>query len=227
MKKYQKGSVLVTALIAIVAGIIIGHFIWPKGSNTTILGKNASSTEVFAMTKSDTLRQDMRKLWTDHAVLTHSYIVSAMSNSPDKTAIATRLLKNQDDIGNAVATYYGRDAGNQLTTLLKSHITTAVDIVEDARTNNQAKLKTDSDTWNANGKEIADFLATANPNWPKADMESMMQKHLDTTTDELMARVNKDWEGEVKAFDTVYAHILAMADGLSDGIIKQFPNKFQ
>jgi hypothetical protein len=226
MKEYQKGSVLATALIAAVLGIIIGHFIWPKNSDLSY-GKNATSTAVMTLTKSDSLRQDMRKLWTDHAVLTHSYIISALGNSPDKIAIANRLLKNQDDIGNAVASYYGQDAGKQLTTLLKSHITTAVNIVEDARTNNQTKLKADSDTWNANGKEIGDFLASANPNWHKQDMEEMMQKHLDTTTEELMARVNKDWEGEVKAFDKVYAHILAMADGLSDGIIKQFPEKFQ
>ena len=27
-------------------------------------------------------------------------------------------------------------------------------------------------------------------------------------------------------FDEVYAHILHMADALSEGIVKQFPNKF-
>lgn len=43
---------------------------------------------------------------------------------------------------------------------------------------------------------------------------------------ELVARLSKDWAGDVKAFDAVYDHILHMADALSDGIIKQFPEKF-
>jgi len=38
--------------------------------------------------------------------------------------------------------------------------------------------------------------------------------------------LNKDWEADVRAFDQVYEHILHMADALSDGIVKQVPNRF-
>ena len=41
------------------------------------------------------------------------------------------------------------------------------------------------------------------------------------------APLNKDWESDVKAYDAVYDHILHTApDALSDGIVKQFPQKF-
>jgi hypothetical protein len=53
-----------------------------------------------------------------------------------------------------------------------------------------------------------------------------MKTHLSTTTREVVARLNGKWDEDVAAFDEVYAHILAMADALSDGIIKQFPEKF-
>ena len=43
---------------------------------------------------------------------------------------------------------------------------------------------------------------------------------------QLTARLTKDWDGDVRAFDAVYDHILHMADALSDGIVKQFPDKF-
>jgi hypothetical protein len=68
----------------------------------------------------------MRKLWTDHVVWTRDYIIAAVGDQPDAKAAATRLMKNQEDIGNAVATFYGAPAGRQLTTLLKEHITIAV-----------------------------------------------------------------------------------------------------
>jgi hypothetical protein len=79
-----------------------------------------------------TLKQDMRKLWTDHVVWTRDYIIAATESQPDAPAALTRLMKNQDDLGNAVATYYGAAAGRQLTTLLKDHIAIAGDVVKAA-----------------------------------------------------------------------------------------------
>jgi len=52
-----------------------------------------------------------------------------------------------------------------------------------------------------------------------------MNTHLSTTTNEVVARLNKNWDEDVRAFDAVYDHILKMSDALSDGIIKQFPQK--
>jgi hypothetical protein len=172
------------------------------------------------------LKQDMRKLWTDHVVWTRDYIIAAVGDQPDAKAAADRLLKNQDDIGNAVAKFYGAPAGQQLTTLLKEHITIAVDLIKAAKAGDKtAQQKADS-RWQQNAVQIADFLSKANPHWPKDTLVDMMKKHLSTTTDEVVARLNKNWDADVRAFDAVYDHILHMADALSDGIVKQFPGKF-
>jgi hypothetical protein len=172
------------------------------------------------------LKQDMRKLWTDHVVWTRDYIMAAVGDQPDAKAAADRLLKNQEDIGSAVAKFYAAPAGQQLTTLLKEHITIAVDLIKAAKAGDKtAQQKADS-RWQQNAVQIADFLSKANPNWPKDTLVDMMKKHLSTTTDEVVARLNKNWDADVRAFDAVYDHILHMADALSDGIVKQFPGKF-
>jgi hypothetical protein len=184
------------------------------------------SAQHASMSPAQTLRQDMRKLWSDHVIWTRDYIVAAVDDKPDAQAAATRLLKNQDDIGAAVGSIYGKAAGDQLTTLLKEHITIAVDIIKHAKAGNKAAQAQADAKWKQNGDAIATFLSKANPNWPKATLADMMNKHLSTTTDEVVARLTKNWDADVRAFDAVYGHILMMADALSDGIIKQFPAKF-
>ena len=172
------------------------------------------------------LKQDMRKLWTDHVVWTRDYIVAAVGDQPDAQAAATRLMKNQDDIGGAVAKYYGDSAGRQLTSLLKQHISIAVDLIKAAKAGDKAAQQQADTKWQKNGEEIADFLSKANPNWPRATLADMMKKHLSTTTDEVVARLSKKWDEDARAFDAVYDHILHMSDALADGIVKQFPEKF-
>ena len=169
----------------------------------------------------------MRKLWTDHTVWTRDYIVAAVDDRPDAQAAANRLMKNQEDIGNAVAGYYGQPAGQQLTALLKQHISIAVDLIKAAKAGDKAAQQQASDKWQQNAVDIATFLSKANPNWPKDALVNMMKAHLSTTTDEVVARLKHDYEADVRAYDAVYNHILTMADALSDGIVKQFPDKFK
>lgn len=171
------------------------------------------------------LKQDMRKLWTDHVVWTRDYIIAAVGDQPDAQAAAGRLMKNQEDIGNAVAKFYGAPAGQQLTTLLKEHITIAVDLIKTAKAGDKAAQQKADARWQDNAVQIADFLSKANPNWPRATLVDLMKMHLSTTTNEVVARLSKNWDADVRAFDAVYEHILKMSDALADGIIKQFPDK--
>jgi hypothetical protein len=173
-----------------------------------------------------TLRQNMRKLWSDHVFWTRDYIVAAVGDQPDVQAAAARLMKNQEDLGAAVASFYGKDAGDRLTSLLKEHISIATDIIKFAKAGDKTAQQQADARWHRNGEAIADFLSKANTNWPRQTLVDMMNTHLSTTTDEVVARLTKNWDADVKAFDKVYDHILAMADALSDGIIRQFPEKF-
>src|SRR5687767_9843152 len=94
----------------------------------------------FAANSSESFQDAMRKLWSDHVAYTRLFIVNAAAGSPDKDATTQRLLQNQTDIGNAVADFYGREAGDKLTTLLKDHILIAASIVTAAKAGDQAKV---------------------------------------------------------------------------------------
>jgi hypothetical protein len=150
-----------------------------------------------------------------------------VGDQPDKQAAAARLMKNQEDIGHAMAGFYGAAAGDSLTGLRKEHIAIAVDLINAAKAGDTAAQKQADDKWQQNAENIADFLSRANPNWPRATLVDLMKMHLSTTTNEVVARLHKDWNADVQgAIDRVYAHILKMSDALTDGILKQFPEKF-
>lgn len=169
----------------------------------------------------------MRQLWEEHVVWTRLAIVSFAAGLPDLSATEQRLLQNQTDIGDAIAPFYGEQAGEQLTQLLKSHILIAVDILGDAKSANTTKLSQDEATWYANANQIADFLSAANPrNWPDSVMRQQMREHLDETLKESVDRLQGDYPADIADFQQVEEHILHMADLLSSGIIKQFPQRF-
>ena len=169
----------------------------------------------------------MRKLWEDHIIWTRIFIVSAAADLPDKAAATDRLLRNQDDIANAITPYYGAEAGQKLNGLLKEHITIAGELVTASKANDAAKAQDAQTRWFANADAIASFLSGANPkNWPEAEMKDEMHQHLNATAEEATARLKGDWAGDIAAFDKVHEQILGMADMLSAGIIRQFPAKF-
>lgn len=81
----------------------------PRGTSPSAVGRAA-------------FHDRMRDLWSDHVVYTRNFIVSATAGSPDTTEVLQRLLRNQDELGEAIKPYYGDVAGTQLASLLRNHI---------------------------------------------------------------------------------------------------------
>jgi hypothetical protein len=222
MKKIQFSmGLLAVALVSLFA------FKNPKQVSNG-LGNNSSRYDLVSPgSDAEKLHTAMRKLWEDHITWTRNVIFCLVDGLPGSDQALNRLLQNQDDIGNAIKPYYGDDAGNKLATLLHSHITISADVVNAAKASDDAKLTDANKRWTANADEISAFLSKANPNWQLAELKEMMHDHLKLTTDEAVARIKKDYTADVKAYDKVHDEILKMSDMLSDGIVKQFPDKFK
>lgn len=178
-------------------------------------------------TSREPVRVALRKLWSDHVIWTRQYIVAAVAGTPDADAAARRLLRNQEDIGAAIAGYYGQPGGDKLTALLKEHIMIAVDLVAAAKSGDQVAFARHDARWTANIGELAAFLAGANPNWPEKDVLDLLALHLKLTKDETVARITGDWAADIQAFDDIFTEIMVVADTLHDGLVAQFPDRFR
>jgi hypothetical protein len=187
---------------------------------STTLDKKIASEEL-------AFHDAMRKLWEDHITWTRMFIVEVAADSPATQATADRLLQNQADIGDAIKPFYGDEAGDQLTALLRDHILTAADILAAAKAGDQEGVEEASERWYRNADDIAALLSSANPqHWPLEEMREMMRDHLDLTLAEAVARLQGDYQADIAAYDEIHGQILEMADMLSAGIVAQFPKAF-
>lgn len=231
MEKLKKFS-LVNSL-QVLAVLILFMFGYPgctsnNTSKETSKDSAAMVTEMpMAENKSHDLKIGMNKLWEDHVIWTRNVILCLVDGLPGADQAVKRLMQNQVDIGNAVKPYYGDEGGNKLTELLKMHIAISADVVKSAKAGNKTALDSASKKWQANADDISAFLSKANPNWPIAEMQMMMNDHLKLTTDEAVQRIKKDYDADIAAYDKVHEEILKMSAMLADGIIKQFPEKFK
>jgi hypothetical protein len=196
---------------------------------TSVLSAVAVTTvEAKPKTDAQAFHDAMRKLWEDHIAWTRLAIVSLANGLPDTQPTVDRLLQNQADIGNAIKPFYGEAAGDQLTALLKDHILIAAEIIQAAKAGDTAAQNDAITRWYANADAIAEFLHSANPeSWPLDEMKAMMHAHLDLTLQEAVDYLTGDHAGSITAYDQIHLQALDMADMLSGGIVRQFPNKFK
>lgn len=216
MRKFM----LIFAVVVFVTGLLTVASYAENPKPKTEIAKPVTMSEM-------DLRLGMRMLWEDHITYTRNYIISSLAGLEDGSAVAERLLRNQDDIGNAIKPFYGEEAGKKLTALLRDHILTASEVVKAAKDGNSDVLTTAQAKWKANAEEIATFLSGANPSWTKKEMSDMLAIHLDLTTGEVVSRLKKDWTADIDFYDKGHTHMMKFADVLTAGLVKQFPNKFK
>ena len=216
----KAGKLLSIAVLAAVLALVAA------GGTTAVAGDKRGDKGSISK-RELALRNDMRKLWEDHVTWTRLAIISLTTSAPDTQATVGRLLRNQDDIGDAIKPFYGDAAGEELSRLLREHILIAADLIAAATAGDQAGVETHQARWRANADELAAFLHTANPrSWKLRQMRTMLYEHLDLTTAEVVARLQADWAADVAAYDAIHLQALEMADELSAGIVRQFPHRF-
>ncbi len=217
----MKNNIIVIAIVALLLGGGVGYVVGNNKSDSPHEHTTATSD------KKTELANNMQKLWSDHMDWTYA-TVDAYFHEPDQLqSKLDRLLQNQKDIGAAIVPYYGQAAGDKLSALLTTHIQLAVPVLAAAKSGDNAGLNTALANWQANAKDIADFLSSANPDaWPVSATEPMMKEHIDTTVAYSVDLLKGNYEQSIKDFDKAYDHMMMMSQTLTTGIIAQYPNKF-
>lgn len=173
------------------------------------------------------LQNALRSLWEQHIAWTRMTVDAIVDGSPDEEATTKRLLRNASDMGNALQPLYGGVAAAEFTNLIKDHLIIAATLVKQLKTHNSNAAETKK-KWYQNAVDIAAFLAKANPlNWTFDEWKKMLHEHLDILTQQVLARLQKNYPLNIEIYDKGEQQALEMADMLAEGIAKQFPEQFE
>jgi hypothetical protein len=173
------------------------------------------------------LHATMRAALHGHIVATRDYALAVHAGDQAKVQQATNeVVANAKQIAGAVASFYGKAAGDQFFKLLAGHWGGVKALTDAAHAGDKAGEQKAMQDLASNGTEIAKFLSGANPNLPEQTVAGLWMMHVNDhklQVEQMMANApeaeqNQTWEHMQKHADTI-------ADALADGIAKQFPDK--
>ena len=173
-----------------------------------------------------TFARTMQRLWTDHAVWMRQYIVAAVDERPEAPEAAARLLRSTDDVGHALEDYYGKRASRRIAKLLRQQVMLCVDLVDAARFIEKTKFHDIDAVWASNGQDFVDELCGRNTAWSREQMLARWELVRTLIKDEITARLEENFDGDADTFDQLLTATLTFADELTDGILRQFADKF-
>ena len=172
------------------------------------------------------LIKQMRFVWQEHVFWTRSAIISILEDLDDKEIIVNRLLENAKDIANLFSPYYSQEVVDEIDRLIEEHLSIAANLVKSLKDNNAVLFERYNEELFENADDIAEALASINPNYNIEELREMLYQHLDLIIRIMVERKNKNYVQQVKDFDASHGQIIFMADALAEGIIKQFPDMF-
>jgi len=170
-----------------------------------------------------TLKEDMRLVWLRHVYWIRMLLISIAERLADLPEVTDRLLANPADISEIFARFYPAQAADEIENLLTAHLEIGAELITALRDKQDEKAAELSKEWYANADEIAKALSKINPYYEFEMLIDMLYTHLDLTAAQVKAHLAGKYKVSIDEFDEVEREVIAMADMLSAGIIRQFP----
>jgi hypothetical protein len=166
----------------------------------------------------------LRLLWEQHVVWTRMTIMALIHELPEAQLITQRLLRNAVDFAEALANFYGEETAQEFSDLFTQHITIAAELVQAAKSGDNAAYTEIEQRWYNNADQIAAYLAEINPYWNEDDWEAMLDEHLGLLSANVADMVTQNYAASIEGYDDIELHALEMADMMAEGISMQFPD---
>lgn len=173
------------------------------------------------------LNQYMRKLWADNTFWMRNYMISYMNNSSDLKDVTRRLLKNQDQIGRSVGLWYTEKVGQNVSKLLQENLISYGNLLKEMMDKNKNAAMGAEKKWDDDTEKFVKYLSSLNKEWDQSVLSEHFKKYNQMNITQAMNKFKRKHVEEIESFDKAYSHAMYdLADYITNGIVKQNPDKF-
>jgi len=157
------------------------------------------------------IKDDMRRLFSDHAVFTKFVITDIIDELENVEADTTRLLRNQDDVGTLLSPIIGITKARDLVQLLKLHIELVGTYVSALKNRDPDISSTTKSELFTNSDAIGDFLTALSPD-KLSIIKDMFRQNTQYVIDIADSQNKHQSDKVVRLFDTYYSHTRDISD---------------
>ncbi|HET9031472.1 MAG TPA: hypothetical protein VFN25_01070 [Dokdonella sp.] len=212
-----KKSLGALALVALLgsAGAAFAHEAPAANSANTVLIKQAATQDA------------LRDLWIGHIFWVRNVALETIAgNSAAAKAAEAEVVANAKQIAASIEPFYGKAGSDALMDLLVEHYGAVKAHIDATAAGDADKQAAASKRLTANAGAIADFLSGANPNLPRATVNSLFIGHAAHHMEQDQQLKDGKYAEEAKTWAAMRDHMYVIADALTAAIAKQFPEKF-
>lgn len=172
-----------------------------------------------------TLRIALGRALGEHAFLLGEVIRSGVADAPDFDAAADALDDNSADVIGAIEDVYGSDAAAAFGEQWNNHVGYIVDYGRALADGDAGAAQLASEQLDRYVTDFGGFLADALPALPPDAVEGLIGEHVQQL-EHVASFSMEDFANAYGAIRETYAHMFAVGDGLTVGIVTRFPDRF-
>jgi hypothetical protein len=195
---------------------------------SAIVAQNTDAIAGDPNTSAAGFRVALNQLLQEHMYLATFATDAALESREGETGAAlARLNTNGTDIGGAITSLFGQDAGDAFNQIWSAHNGFFVDYVTGVATDDQAKQdKAVEDLTTTYVPQFAAFLAGAT-GLPEDVLASLITDHVVQTKAVVDAQAGDDAEAAAAADQLAAQHMQMIGDPLAAAIVAALPESFQ
>ena len=211
--------------IIVIAAIAAGSFWLGKnnaGSETTQTGSDGNT--VYSDTSD--LRKEMNLKLAEHVALTSEAMRASYDDHAISTAAIDELDKNSQELAGIIGKFYGEEPKATFLKQWRDHITFFINYTVSTKNDDKEGKEQALSDLEEYSQKSAEFFAGLNSSLGVDSLKSLFADYRDIMIESANDYKDGDYSGSLDKQSQAYSQAGKLADTLSDGMSKQFPDKF-
>ena len=174
-------------------------------------------------TREAEVKQALRDLWVEH---TFSIRHVATNNMDERDAAQKEVVANSKLIAHIMKQFYGDAISDALCRLLNSNYSAIREYSEASVAGNKPRQDAALALLESNTDDIADLLSRANPYLQRDTIQGLIAAHGSHQILQVNLYKERKYARVMATWPTMRRQVYVIADALTAGLVRQFPDKF-